>query len=426
MNLFACLHGPGNLPLLIECARTFSPHFEEAPPDAILFDLTGLSKLFGAPHEIAEQIAARVGIPAGIGIASNPDSACHAARGFSGITVIPRGEEARVLAPLPINLLQAPPELAETFDQWGIRRFGELAALPPLGISARLGNEGIRLWQLARGEWDRLLNTTRDPLHFAEELELEDAVDLLEPLAFLLSRMLHDVCGRLHQASLSASEIRLRLTLENSAIHTSTLRFPVPMADPIALLKLLQLDLQGQPPAAPVVKIALAAEPVRPRTQQHGLFQPVSPEPEKMELVIARIAAFVGAGNAGTPRIEDTHRPDAFRMVAFGSPGSTQITAQIASQITAPPEQTRAALRRFRPPRMAQVQLANGRPARVRSLSLNGVVTDCAGPWRTSGDWWTEEPWDRDEWDVALSTGALLRLYFDHRTTRWFVEGSYD
>jgi protein ImuB len=418
MNLFACLYGPGNLPLLIECARYFSPHFEEVPPDAILFDLTGLHKLFGEPPAIAAQIAARIGIPAGIGIASNPDSAHHAARGFPGATIIAHGDEARILAPLSIHLLQAPPEIAETFDQWGIRRFGELAALPPLGISARLGNEGMRLWQLARGEWDRLLNTTRDPLHFAEELELEDAVDLLEPLSFLLSRMLHDVCGRLHQASLSASEIRLRLTLENSAIHTSTLRFPVPMADPLALLKLLQLDLQGQPPAAPVVKIGLAAEPVRPRTQQHGLFQPVSPEPEKMELTIARIAAFVGAGNAGTPQMENSHRPDAFRMAAFGSAASRPAPALA--------EPTRAALRRFRPPRLAQVQLAHGRPSRVRSLAINGVVTNCAGPWRTSGDWWTEEAWDRDEWDIALSTGALLRIHFDHRTARWFVEGSYD
>lgn len=426
MNLFACLYAPGNLPLLVECARAFSPHLEEIPPDALLFDLTGLEKLFGTPDQIALQIAARAGIPAAVAIASNPDAAVHAARGFPGITVIPHGSEAATLAPLPINLLQAPPEIAETLDQWGIRKFGELAALPPLGIAARMGHEGTRLWQLARGEYDRLLHASLDPLRFAEELELEDTVELLEPLSFILSRMLHDICARLNQCSLAAIEIRLCLTLDNNSIHTSTLRFPVPVADPIALLKLLQLDLQGQPPAAPVAKVALEAEPARPRVQQHGLFKPVSPEPLKMELTIARIAAFVGAGNIGAPRLEDTHRPDAFQMGSFGNfkgAASGTPVETVPSPHTSSPH---AALRRFRPPRLAQVQLIGGRPARVNSSSIQGAVSDFSGPWRTSGDWWTADPWDRDEWDVALSTGALLRLYCDRRTGRWFLEGSYD
>jgi protein ImuB len=417
MNLFACLYAPGNLPLLVECAREFSPHMEEVPPDALIFDLTGLSKMFGTPADIAASIAARVGIPASLAIAPNPDCALHCARGFQGVTIVPRGRECAALAPLPVNLLRAPAEVAETFDQWGIRTFGELAALPPLGVAARLGQEGTRLWQLARGEWDRLLNSTRDPLRFSEELELEYPVELLEPLSFLLSRMLHDLCGRLHQASLAASEIRLRLTLENCSVHARTLRFPAPMIDPLALLKILQLDLQGQPPTAPVVKVLLEAEPARPRTQQHGLFQPQSPEPEKMELTIARIGAFVGAGNIGTPQLLDTHRPDAFEMVRFGS---------VVSETVSKSGPVRAALRRFRPPRIAQVQLSGGRPVNVRSLSISGVVQDCCGPWRTSGDWWTSEAWERDEWDIALSSGMLLRMYFDRGTERWFLEGCYD
>lgn len=419
MHLFACLHAPGNLPLAVECAREFSPHTEEIPPDAVIFDITGLGKLFGSPEQIAAEIERRSGVPARIAIASNPDTAYFAARGFEGITVIPRGEEARRLAPLPVNLLEAPPAIAETLDQWGIRKFGEFAALPPLGVAARLGNEGVRLWQLARGEWDRLLHAARDPLRFAEEIEPEYPLDLLEPLAFLLSRMLHDICARLKQASLAVAEIRLRLTLETGAVHARTLRFPVPMTDAMALLKLLQLDLEGQPPAAPVVKIALEAEPARPRIEQNGLFQPVAPEPEKIELTIARIAAFVGAGNIGTPQLEDTHRPDAFQMVPFGS-------AMARTAARPAPEQPRAALRRFRPPQLAQVQVSGGRPARLRSAAVQGVVEDCSGPWRTSGDWWTSDPWERDEWDVALSSGALLRIHRDLKSGRWFLDGSYD
>jgi protein ImuB len=57
---------------------------------------------------------------------------------------------------------------------------------------------------------------------------------------------------------------------------------------------------------------------------------------------------------------------------------------------------------------------------------VQGVVEDCSGPWRTSGDWWTSDPWERDEWDVALSSGALLRIHRDLKSGRWFLDGSYD
>ena len=49
-----------------------------------------------------------------------------------------------------------------------------------------------------------------------------------------------------------------------------------------------------------------------------------------------------------------------------------------------------------------------------------------AGPWRTSGGWWTADAWSRDEWEIALSDGALYRIYCEWQNGRWFVEGCYD
>jgi protein ImuB len=86
----------------------------------------------------------------------------------------------------------------------------------------------------------------------------------------------------------------------------------------------------------------------------------------------------------------------------------------------------RLCLRRFRPPRHAQVIVVNRQPVRVVSPSVSGRVVMAKGPWRTSGEWWREDAWNRDEWDIALESGALYRLFQEVTGSRWFIEGSYD
>jgi protein ImuB len=441
--LFACLHAPGNLPLAMECARGFSPYLEENPPDTVIFDIRGLESLYGPPEMLAHEIERRIGVPASIAIAANPDAAMHAAHGIPGVTVIAPGREADVLAPLPVNLLgsvfsgRMSAELAELLHLWGIRTFGEFAKLPPLGVAARLGDEGVLLQRLSRGEGYRQLRPVEDPLEFEEELELDDPVELIEPLAFILSRLLNEVCGRLAARSLATNEIRLRLQLENAPEHIVLLRLPVPMLDTKAFLKMLQLDLSGRPPAAPVLKVHLKADPVKPRRTQHGLFAPSSPEPEKLELTVARLRHLVGDGHVGAPVLRDTHRPDSFFMRGF-APRQAVVpqavaqhsgglaVAQAADAKTAVP---RLCLRRFRPPKYAQVIVINRQPVRVISPTVNGRVVMARGPWRTSGDWWVEGnegAWNRDEWDIALESGVLYRLFQETPGGRWFIEGSSD
>jgi protein ImuB len=416
--MFACLHAPGNLPLAVECARGFSPHIEEVPPDTVIFDVRGLESLYGPPRRLAREIERRAGVPSSIAIAANPDAAMHAALGIPGVTVVAPGREAEALAPLPVNLLRGSPETAELLHLWGIRTFGELAALPPLGVAARLGEEGVALQRLARGDGYRQLQPLVDPLEFEDELELEHPVELIEPLSFILARLLNNVCGRLGARSLATNEVRVRLTLENAPEHAASLRLPVPMLDPKAFLKMLQLELSGAPPAAPVLKVHLKAEPVKPRRTQQGLFVPSSPEPEKLELTVARLRHLLGDGQVGTPELADTHRPDTFSMRAF-APAAAAVQAK-------PVESPRLCLRRFRPPRYAQVIIVNRQPVRVASPSVSGRVVMAKGPWRTSGEWWRTDAWNRDEWDIALESGALYRLFQEIEGGRWFVEGSYD
>jgi hypothetical protein len=83
-------------------------------------------------------------------------------------------------------------------------------------------------------------------------------------------------------------------------------------------------------------------------------------------------------------------------------------------------------LRRYRPPQVAQVSLLDEAPAHIATAILKSKVIASAGPWRSSGDGWKQDPWDHSEWDIAVTGGALYRLHEDLRRGRWFLEGNYD
>ncbi len=450
---------------LLDCAQSFSPRVEDAGCDTVLLDLAGLEPLFGSLPKIARDVARRasdLGLEANVAVASNPDTAVLAALGSSGVIVIPEGREAEQLGNLPLEVLFTGGhdlQALDVLERWGIRNLRALAALPEVALSERLGQEGIRLQQLARGCSSRSLVPVEPPLVFEEAIELEYPLVLLEPLAFLLSRLLEQLCVRLGARALATQELNLDLTLECSTReHVGTgaparpgqaqarqsfhraLRLPVPLLDPKVFLKLLQLDLNAHPPGAPIVKIHLSAEPVRPRAAQSGLFLPPSPEPEKLELTLARIAGIVGQNKVGSLQLLDTHRPEAFRIQHFAPDQRPEQTAHNPKasrndkfgESQKQNEVAVTAMRIFRPPLHATVTLQEGRPARMacpRRKEICGEILWAAGPWRTSGDWWEQEGWARDEWDIALqeATGiTLYRLVRDLLSGQWQVEGSYD
>src|ERR1700683_2442771 len=88
--MYACLHASGNLALLVECARHFSPRIEETSSDTVLFDVRGLGALIGNAHEIAHAIENRAGFPVDIPVAANPDAAILAARGICALPSLRR------------------------------------------------------------------------------------------------------------------------------------------------------------------------------------------------------------------------------------------------------------------------------------------------------------------------------------------------
>ena len=459
--MFACIYSPDlkNSAALVNCAYAFSPLVEETTDSTVVLDIDGCELLFGSPREIAKEIArhaAEQGLKVNVAVALNPDSAIHAARYFTGITIIDSAKKAKRLGNLPLAALDATlakvdadqaAKLLETLELWGIRSFREFAALPVTGVSERLGPEGVWLQKLAGGESVRPLLLAKAAPVFEKSVELDDPIDLLEPLSFIFARLLNQLCANLQAFGLAVEELKLRLKLDDKSEHLRTIRLPFPMRDGKVFLKLLLLDMESHPPPTAIVAVGIVCEPAKPRSIQNGLFQPLAPEPEKLELTLARLSRLVGENNVGSPELVDSHRPGAFRVKRFlvkrGSnrrgrkPGREDTKdSRSRSSYKLPFIASILGFRVFRPPLRAQVEAPSGWPTRIRvqqtGRTIRGKVLRLAGPWRTSGDWWSEDIWVRDEWDVSVGgssaqeKGTLYRIYRDLRSELWFVEGVYD
>jgi protein ImuB len=430
--VFACIHLT-LLPIssvdLVALAQQFSPLVERISAGTVVCSVAGLDKLIGPPHQIATEIArcgSAMGIQANLAIASNPDTAVLAAVNLPGVTVIPQGKEAKFLGNLPVGALPATAVFLETLDRWGITTLADLAALPVIGLVERLGEEGERMQHLVLGETTRPLQIAPAPQDYTAHLDLDQPLALLEPLLFVLSSLIHDLVRQLKHQALATNRMTLRLALEDRTTRTHTLGFPLPVNDTGVLLKQAQLDLEAHPPGAAVVSLEVQLDPVKPRVLQGGLFRPAAPEPDKLHILLARIAALVGKGRVGSPEILDTHQPDAYAV----RPSTLEVHVAESTAWDATEQRNdwplRLSSRLFRPALVATVKLTHGRPAWVLAPSIKGAVVAAAGPWRTSGGWWASTVWARDEWDVGLDDGALYRIYQEMASARWFVDGVYD
>lgn len=458
--MFACIHSekiPSDLSLT-EFAYTFSPLVEETKTGTVVIDVDGCELLFGSAYQLANEVARRAkqtradsGVEAtvNVAIAANADAAIHAATHLNGITFVSAGEELTCLGEFPIAKLnyelvgvaaETAEEIFETLRLWGIHTFGEFASLPQTGVSERLGQDGVHLQQLAAGKTERHLKLKQTAPVFANSLELDHPLTELEPLSFIFARLLHQLCAALNAYALATNELHIQLQLEDQTVHERRLSLPYPMRDHKVFLKLLLLDTEMHPPVAAVRMVSLACEPVKPRVLQSGLFVPLAPAPDKLELTLARLAKLIGEENVGSPALLDTHRPDAFTMNRFVLPAKPDRRKRTKTNNRQPAIGNRKSLglRMFRPALRAVVETVQGCPTQIsawgKQRSVYGKVVQVAGPWRTTGDWWREDRWARDEWDVAVAVSnktsseppGLYRIYRKLNSEMWFVEGNYD
>ena len=443
---------------LLEIAESFSPRVEDAGEGVVYLELDGLERHFpgdSPEKELAHALALtanKATLPIWIGIASSKLAARVAAELPSSPTIVPAGQEAGFLAPLPLQRLSPEAEVLETLHRWGMRSIGEFARLPKNKIASRLGDPGQRLHQKARGMDARPLVPYQPPTTFAEGMELEWPLVALEPFLFVGRAALSRLCQRLAQRGLACSRLELELDLEPDGHCRRSIQLPAPSREAKTLLTLIRLDLEREPPGAPVTGFTLLAHPDRPRETQLSLFGPPALSPDKLATTLARLFALLGPDRVGSPKQVDGHRPERSALVEYAPPAPPEHRLE--------PKQGRGLLsvRTLRPPVPLEVVTAHpdsGRstvpttdlgsptpgiesryvPHEVSSVirddsskrpSIRGRIKVAAGPWSLEDEWWSESSTERDYWDIELAEGGLYRIFRQRKTGEWFADGIYD
>jgi protein ImuB len=524
--------GPNPLALALdrlhEVAADMTPRWERLAPGEVVLDVSGLRRLFGGPDGIAEaarRLAAERGVHVRVATAEAWSVALlRASWPGASLDDVPAGQEAEALASLPIEalgllpgvgmqvvpadagpsttrrlggarnyrlsagqgLVQPAPRMAisaaadartwadvrATLHRWGIRTCGALAALPADDMHARLGAFGVWLQQRARGCDPRPLRTHPPDEVFEETLALEWPIDGLEPLSFVLPRLLDPLCAHLEARDRAAIVVRLALRLTDRQTHLRVIELPAPVRDARVLRTLLLLDLEAHPPHAGIDIISIDVDPAPGRITQHSLLRKALPSDDDRVALLARLTALMGTGRCGAPALVDSHRPGAVAMQPF-EPDDVCVPAPAGSGVgvAAAPLATVAAgrarahavepalegwldttgyhLRRLRRPWPIVVSTTprGARPVALRIGArgwADGAIATASGPWRSSGGWWetrtsetdesasgrpastVSQTWDRDEWDVALPDGTTYRVFQDRQTQQWWLEGEVD
>jgi protein ImuB len=335
-------------------------------------------------------------------------------------------------------------EIFAILHKWGIHTLGQLAALDKEQLGARLGPEAIRMWERANARSNRLLKLIRPPESFQESFEFEREIETAEPLLFMLRRFLEQLAVRLGASYLVAKELTLRITFANSRqdepavagkqSYERVFKIPQPTNDVDLLFRMLQTHLENFRSEHPIVAVALSAEPIKPAGEQFGLFETTLRNPHQLSETLARLTALLGSDRVGTPVLEETHRPDAFRMQPFswqlnsaadnGGRSSATLGSQREARRSSPLHILCPALRRFRPAVSASVLQDEDTPAHVRSAAISGKIIAQRGPYFLSGNWWDAKSWACAEWDLQLQNGELVRAHESERT--WRIDGIYD
>jgi protein ImuB len=402
---------------VLDALDAASPLVEDTAQGTALLEMRGVAGTQERWLAIVREALAELGLPFAVALAHNRFVARVAALVADGARMH-AGNAPAFLAPLPLQVLGLDEPTMERIELLGIRTLGELAALPHGPFVRRFGPQAGRWHAWAAGVDETPLVPRPRTLRIDRTLFGEGTAEREDQLLFALRSLIARVCDDVAYIGKRCAVLRLHLECEDGATHEILARLAQPTALPTTMFDLLRAKLEGTTLHAPVIGLRLGAERFEEAGSPLGLFATGDPDPESVAIALARLDAALGEHHVLRARLQEGFRHESqFVYEPFVAQPLTGI-AQTPTAAGREPAQATLTLRLIRP-RAVAVRLSQGVPASVGG----SAVVRLAGPWRIDESWW-ERPLQREEYDVLLADGALLRIA--HESGAWFVRGTYD
>lgn len=316
---------------ICEMALGFGQPVSWQAPDTVWVDITGTAHLWGGESALAETWASQVrGWGHRVRVATAPGP--HLARAFArwgnvspaGTCIVPAEQTESWLEQLPLLALPLPTETVDWFARLGILNVGQLRALPRQSSSARLGREARLVLELCAGRDATPLVPYEPPPTLVEECRWDEALDRLDPLLFALRGLVARLSARLEGRGEAAQSLWLDLEPDTAR---PPLRLKFELAAPLwreeELERVLRARLERLQLTSPLVGLRLTAPALAARaTRQLQLGRSrlsgqaaawgalEGGQPEELSVLLAELAADVGAEHVGRLRWKPRHRPE--------------------------------------------------------------------------------------------------------------------
>ncbi len=439
---------------VVRAVARFTPLVEVVEPGWLVLAARGPSRYFGGDARFAERLVTEIGDPVRVGVADGRFPSAVAARLARPVRVVPPGESAAFLAPLPVAWLhqtdEVDVELVGLFARMGLARLGQLAALPVGDVMARFGTPGRHAHHVAGALDDRPADAVEPPPDRRVQQTFDDPVVLLEPLVFAGKHLADELVAGLAAEGRVCTRLVVTAETEHGE-RSERVWYRAAGMSALAMVERVRWQLQswmeGDDITAGVVLLRLAPAEVRgDRGEQGRLWGGPSAADERAARAVSRLAGMVGDEGVLVPAWRGGRLPgDRYGWVPASTTDLTDAD-DTAERLRPPlpgpwPGSLPAPSPAVVPPASQPAELADahGRPVRVGgrgevsappvTLAIAGrppvAITGWAGPWPVDERWWEPQRHRRlARFQVVTADGAAHLVLAEHR--QWWVAASYE
>ncbi|CAF0704986.1 Y-family DNA polymerase [Candidatus Methylacidithermus pantelleriae] len=354
-----------------------------------------------------------------VGIASTPELAFFAAR--QARPILWARNPSLLFKQAPVSWAGFSSSIEKILRLWGIQTLGEFLSLPHEELVRRLGKEVASFLQKLTSSQARPLRVAfpRDPWKW--EISWEHPIETRESLLASLSFVIKELSQKLSLCHQGVKELRLHFQFEDKSSRSYTLPLAASIQDPHQLFRILCLWMEHFQAPTRLLSLEFEVSPSAECFQQGELFGPSLRNPMHLGETLTRLEAFLGESRVGRPLPAPSHCPDRYlwkRLDPWEIQKETWLPSFFLSPLLGIP------LRRFRPPIPIEVRLKEAVPIafRRKEKGWQSIIAS-RGPWNFSGEWWTQEPWEYQLWEVQTDQGEVFLVF--RMGKGWELAGRY-